>query len=315
MGCFNKVGFYSHLPITYGDKIVFFVCISYKLFGREDTPIAPFGILSPLCLPIFGEYDDYGSIENITRDDNVEYIENLFGIDIDSIVKSITMCSGYTLDDVINDERFNRSDNKIYKENVIKIMTVLQEKCLSRYQNVSKTVYLTTTMELADVYDFASNKYHNEMSEQKLNDIVSFISEQGIDHVNVFDRYCYSIDTDLLNALHENMPNSDKLNELLEKNKKYHKLSELIADYCNYNCFNHCAFFSLCIYNNENFKVKQNVELINKFSSFCLCLIMTCVNFTISAYGNQGILEECDKLIDLHTEFIKILKEKKKNYE
>lgn len=26
MGCFNKMGFYSHLPITAGDEIVMFIC-------------------------------------------------------------------------------------------------------------------------------------------------------------------------------------------------------------------------------------------------------------------------------------------------
>ena len=29
MGCFNKTGFFSHLPITCGDKIVMFVCADH----------------------------------------------------------------------------------------------------------------------------------------------------------------------------------------------------------------------------------------------------------------------------------------------
>lgn len=42
---------------------------------------------------------------------------------------------------------------------------------------------------------------------------------------------------------------------------------------------------------------------------------MGCFNFNVSSYGNQSILDECDSLIDLHKEFIKILKTKKKQYE
>ena len=34
MGDFNKTGFFSHLPITYGDEIVMFVCANTKCGER-----------------------------------------------------------------------------------------------------------------------------------------------------------------------------------------------------------------------------------------------------------------------------------------
>lgn len=45
MGCFNKTGFFSHLPITYGDEIVMFVCAdSYsRSCTRDNTPISIVG--------------------------------------------------------------------------------------------------------------------------------------------------------------------------------------------------------------------------------------------------------------------------------
>lgn len=316
MGCFNKIGFYSNLPINYGDNIVYFICMGYKSVGdSSSTPIAPFGIMSPLCLPIFGEYDDYGSIENIIRDSNTDYIERLFDLDINFIIQAIDMCAGCTINDVSENERLNSKYNKQHADNYIKIMNILQDKCLKHYSSVLEVSYLIPTMELCDVYNFACRKYYNKNGEQKLNDIVSFMNQNNIESVNIFDKYSNSLDSDLLKAISDKIEDNDKLKKLLEKEKIKHKLSHLIAEYSNYNCFQHCSIFTLEMYKGGNFKVLDNVKLINDFSSFCLCLTLNCINFNVSSYGNQSILDECDSLIDLHKEFIKILKTKKKQYE
>ena len=41
MGCFNKTGFFSHLPITCGDDIALFVCADTYTgkYRKDDTPI------------------------------------------------------------------------------------------------------------------------------------------------------------------------------------------------------------------------------------------------------------------------------------
>ena len=64
MGCFNTTGFLSRLSIKYGDRVVAFICQTTDntfVISRyyQDSNI------SPIFLPVFGEYDDYGSIENI----------------------------------------------------------------------------------------------------------------------------------------------------------------------------------------------------------------------------------------------------------
>ena len=61
MGDFNKTGFFSHLPITYGDEIVMFVCANTKCGERgseiDSTPINVTGIgLTPIAMPFFGIY-------------------------------------------------------------------------------------------------------------------------------------------------------------------------------------------------------------------------------------------------------------------
>lgn len=99
-------------------------------------------------------------------------------------------------------------------------------------------------------------------------------------------------------------------------------------------CFNKIGFYShlpitydndivyfICIskkyknYDLSPFNVENNIDLINNFSSFCFCLMANCINFSPSSYGNQGILSECESMINMHREFIKILKMKKKEYE
>jgi hypothetical protein len=90
MGSFNKIGSISGLPISCGDETVLIflrknkyndnflggVCYSHDWFA-------------PALLPIFGIYDDYGRIEDIERNSAVDYIEGIFGKDIQSIVVDI----------------------------------------------------------------------------------------------------------------------------------------------------------------------------------------------------------------------------------
>ena len=87
MGCFNKIGFYSKLPITYGDKIVIFLCLTLKNAARNGSnPIYVDEIIQPLSLPIFCEYDEYGKGENYEKDANVKLIEQIFETDIESLI-------------------------------------------------------------------------------------------------------------------------------------------------------------------------------------------------------------------------------------
>lgn len=50
-----------------------------------------FAYYVPFCLPIEGEYDDYGSLKNIKKDTNVETLEKFFGITIDNILSIVSV--------------------------------------------------------------------------------------------------------------------------------------------------------------------------------------------------------------------------------
>lgn len=90
MGCFNKMGFYSHLPITYGDDIVMFICVdNTQTNERNNCPIYVDEFYAPYCLPIYGKYNDYGFIEDIIKDANTELLESKFGQPIEDILNLI----------------------------------------------------------------------------------------------------------------------------------------------------------------------------------------------------------------------------------
>ena len=66
MGCFNKIGFVSNLPITAGDKTVLIFTTVGKYRKSEIGGVTSSDdAYTPTLLPIFGEYDDYGKIECI----------------------------------------------------------------------------------------------------------------------------------------------------------------------------------------------------------------------------------------------------------
>ena len=68
----------SNIAITSGNK-----CVILPLKKQQDSETREW---QPAALPIFGEYNDYGGMEEIEKDDNTEFIENHFGISIEDFV-------------------------------------------------------------------------------------------------------------------------------------------------------------------------------------------------------------------------------------
>lgn len=68
MGCFNATCNLSGLQIYHGDKIKLVVTLP-PLGERESSLVYPSDLRIPCFLPVSGEYDDYGCIENIDKAD------------------------------------------------------------------------------------------------------------------------------------------------------------------------------------------------------------------------------------------------------
>ena len=88
MGCFNQSCTISRLDIQREEKCALIPIIENP--KSESLNDHCFRLYQPFCLPIFGVYDDYGSIEKIQRDRNVELIEKYFEISIEKFVECVT---------------------------------------------------------------------------------------------------------------------------------------------------------------------------------------------------------------------------------
>lgn len=91
MGYFSVTCGISSLPISEGDSIGMVL-----LMPNEGSSLLPSRSLSmntdaykPFSAPIYGEYNDYGGLDNIVRDDTVTLLEEYFGLNIDTILECI----------------------------------------------------------------------------------------------------------------------------------------------------------------------------------------------------------------------------------
>lgn len=64
MGCWNATCNVSNLPIFWGDKVVLIPLVKVSSEHTKFNPCYPTDNFIPLGFPIFGEYDDYGRLEN-----------------------------------------------------------------------------------------------------------------------------------------------------------------------------------------------------------------------------------------------------------
>lgn len=120
MGCWSVACGVSNIAITAGNK-----CVLLPLRKNEGD----YGYFEyiPAMLPIFGEYDDYGGIENIEKNINTELIEKVTGVTIEDFC-TFLVDGKYTYDrseagevrDKINNPelmdklRFMWMDRKVY---------------------------------------------------------------------------------------------------------------------------------------------------------------------------------------------------------
>ena len=82
MGSFNVVCSVSNISISAGTPIVFIPLeiskYPYKIGDGNHMLINGHCFYAPVTMPIFGKYDDYGGIEDIIRDENIEIVEAYF---------------------------------------------------------------------------------------------------------------------------------------------------------------------------------------------------------------------------------------------
>lgn len=74
MGCWNGTCGISHLPILNGEKVVLFP-IKRTQYARTNSGgyVYPHDQFAPISIGVHGDYNDYGGIENITKNGDVVF--------------------------------------------------------------------------------------------------------------------------------------------------------------------------------------------------------------------------------------------------
>ncbi len=95
MGSSNVACSVSRISLCPGMPVAYIPLKPYRFgpsptqFRQTEEPynllIYPWALFEPLTLPIFGEYADYGQIDEIERNENVKHIEKYFKQSIDTI--------------------------------------------------------------------------------------------------------------------------------------------------------------------------------------------------------------------------------------
>jgi hypothetical protein len=141
MGSYNKIGFISSLPIEYGDEATLLFMLPGLYQKKPGGVTYSTDLYEPAFLPIFGTYDDYGRIEDVKYTTVVEFIEQFFGLNIETIIEEV------------DDASVGRHDTKC-----------------SATKNVELYKKLTFGLELTHVYNHMASKKKIAFVEDNINE-------------------------------------------------------------------------------------------------------------------------------------------------
>lgn len=145
MGCYGTTGFLSRRPIKYGDEVVCFIA-SVRSNVKVREMYYPDSMVAPYALPIYGKYDDYGTIEDISRDRNVEILEKYFNCKIDDVLIGIErLVYGNTISNNID---YWKSSNNRRKMSIYEKILPLEKSLNNKY-----TYQWVLLFEHKDIYE------------------------------------------------------------------------------------------------------------------------------------------------------------------
>jgi len=309
MGCFNKVGFYSNLPIKCEDDIVYFICAT---FGKLTDNTYCNNMVEPICLPIFGKYNDYGSIDTIIRDKNVCSIEDEFNKSINGIIMAIEECQYFSLNDIKNNHKDVTSRKKSFIEDYEYILSKLV-KTIKFYSLSPNDISLCVTMEHKSVYDEMCRLFgdDNDDISKAFDDFVNKIETNNL-KFNIFKRYFSVIDYENIRKIIESYEevkskeNEKLLYDVLDSLKLEHELDKSLAVFSNHS-YVRDFHFEMMFYNIVNIKFSEIKNDVMNFLFFNRSLSLLCGKYICSSYGLQALTEFKEELLKMNECFKNII--------
>ena len=323
MGSFNKVGFHSHLPICVGDDIVYFICATYgKIY--DNTPIDPTSFIEPISLPIFGKYNDYGSIDEIVQNHYTETIEKSLNMDIGKLIEVIEDCSFLTLNNLSEIKQKDKlnANMQIYE----KLLNGMYEKLCYFTKQKCEDISLCVTMEHKSVYDTICNLHKHlvtnyEYEFQKIDfpsifeEILTIINENGLTNINVFSTNNSIFAREAFERFMKQVDKVNGISEIVsavsksEEDGKIHPF-DISNDFATRTIYQNYSFDMMFI-NLLNLNYNLVKDLILDFTFFNRTLNILGGRYSVSQYGCQdlyGMWDEFSKLNKCYMTLIRKLK-------
>lgn len=286
MGCFGINGSISRLPIVYGDKCMLLIGLydtnSQKdiiTIGGSDTTF------TPIALPIYGIYNDYGIICDIVHDDNVDNIEKFFNCPIEKLI--------YIIDCKNFGRYLSKSDTKLYdkfKENFESIGGRTYELALSiEHRFVYETLCKLKTGTGIDV----DKSFEYTLQIPYTYEQIAKSDDYGGTHISLFDVKA------IFNKIRK------------EKGYDYTaiNLNPIYKDGL-YDLYN--SYHLLNVYCNEGNVEKLLVDLRNEYSLFIKFYTnMRFIDWTITphVYSGQNGKYNLQVLKDLYKEYVSFIEQ------
>ena len=197
MGCWNGTDSLTGLPIFWGDEIVLIPLIESYGVPSPSLCFDPDDNYSPLGLPIFGCYNDYGGTENIVEDkDNELFFKSLKlyelreGTEVseDIISKAFKNTStktpvtifrkimDYAEKNKIEVSNFNEFLNDIVSSSdhfFVKVNQGIFKYSSIDYMMVHRELYERLVKEVGERYPYKEKKTYRELWKEKIVDIVN----------------------------------------------------------------------------------------------------------------------------------------------
>ena len=206
MGCFNSSGFFSHLPLQCGDEMVAIVCYGSSNGKISNLPINCNSSLTPICAPIFGKYNDYGSIQDVVDDNNYMFFQDKLQISINWLF------------DFLHDKGcLSYNDLELYEENKEK-----EYKMHSKERNLNRYIIESDIKDLEDAttYRLVLKKIFKDFYGDWENQHLCIIMERKDVYdtiVNASSKYCYYSKKYIENVFDDLISRSNAIKSLCDK--------------------------------------------------------------------------------------------------
>lgn len=242
MGCFNTTGFISQLPILGGNKVVCFIATTVKEVTGLYNPSA---LVAPYFLPIYGEYNEYGYLENIQETFVTNLLEKYSGVNnIEKLTEKISRGDETKLPKNFDyDEGYKREFTLLFEhqdvyERITESPTFLTKYKDTMYEVLDKYLSFVKKAKEAKVKVIPKlpfsivNEFRNTTNELSYTDLPSNLEEEYSKILDEKDSWKLAIfrENDTF-FLFNKLSNEDEILSMVEGKKELSKFLNLYALY------------------------------------------------------------------------------------